>query len=76
MRCSCPNCDLYMVQVERGIKSGCKCPACAYICRACMGGGVPPLERDEIIAGYTDRGNPVRMGSDESIKRTPFIENR
>ena len=32
MRCSCRVCGTYMVQVEHGLQSGCKCPDCGTCC--------------------------------------------
>lgn len=37
MQCGCPECGCYMGQVQRGLDSGCKCPACGYECHDCMG---------------------------------------
>ena len=36
MRCSCPNCDTYMVHSE-SCELGCVCPACLTRCKACLG---------------------------------------
>lgn len=36
MRCSCHNCDTYMVHSE-GLELGCVCPQCGYRCKACLG---------------------------------------
>ena len=36
MRCSCHNCDTYMVHSE-GLEMGCVCPECGYRCKACLG---------------------------------------
>lgn len=44
MRCSCKACGTYMVQRERGLESGCCCPACGNICRDCMGSVSGPLD--------------------------------
>ncbi len=35
MRCGCVLCDSYMVQAERGLKSGCVCPSCGFTCASC-----------------------------------------
>lgn len=43
MRCACRLCGTYMVQVERGLDSGCKCPECGFVCRDCMGSAQPPM---------------------------------
>ena len=36
MRCSCPECDTYMVHAE-SMRLGCVCPACGARCTACLG---------------------------------------
>ena len=36
MRCSCHECDTYMVHSE-GLELGCVCPNCGYRCKACLG---------------------------------------
>ena len=36
MRCSCHECDTYMVHSE-GLELGCVCPSCGYRCKACLG---------------------------------------
>ena len=36
MRCSCPECDTYMVHSE-SLHLGCVCPACGARCTACLG---------------------------------------
>ncbi len=43
MRCACRLCGTYMVQVEHGLDSGCKCPECGFECRDCMGSIQPPM---------------------------------
>lgn len=48
MRCSCRACGTYMVQVEHGLSSGCKCPDCGFECRDCMGSAQPPMEIGEL----------------------------
>lgn len=48
MRCGCPQCGTYMVQQERGLKSGCMCPACGFSCNACMGTEQAPLSKEEL----------------------------
>jgi len=37
-----------MVQSERGLASGCVCPACFATCRACMGEGARVLTPEAI----------------------------
>lgn len=36
MRCSCPECDTYMVHSE-SMHLGCVCPECGARCTACLG---------------------------------------
>jgi len=36
MRCSCPECDAYMVHAE-SLRLGCVCPQCGARCTACLG---------------------------------------
>ena len=36
MRCSCANCDAFMVN-DDGRRMGCVCPECGYRCDACLG---------------------------------------
>ncbi len=48
MRCSCKVCGEYMVQVEHGLSSGCKCPVCGYECHDCMGSAQPPMLPEEL----------------------------
>lgn len=50
MRCSCRVCGTYMVQVEHGLMSGCKCPDCGAMCRDCMGSEQPPLSIEGLRA--------------------------
>ena len=66
MRCSCRNCGEYMVQTERGLFSGCKCPACFNVCRDCMGTPQGPKTPEELKRGY----KPAEAGpdGDESIR--------
>jgi len=39
MRCGCPVCGSYAVQVQRGTDCLCKCPECGWECRDCMANG-------------------------------------
>ena len=48
MRCSCKHCGTYMVQTERGLFSGCKCPECGNMCRDCMGSVEGPFAPDQL----------------------------
>lgn len=54
MRCSCKACGTYMVQRERGLESGCRCPACGNACRDCMGSVSGPLRVEALQARYGD----------------------
>jgi len=59
MRCACKSCGEYMVQAERGLMSGCCCPACGNECRDCMGSLEKPLSVEELRArmGEYKRGD-------------------
>ncbi len=48
MRCSCRLCGAYMVQSERGLESGCRCPECLNTCNDCMGTAQKPLTAEEL----------------------------
>ncbi|MEN6471834.1 MAG: hypothetical protein ABFC62_10255 [Clostridiaceae bacterium] len=48
MRCSCRVCGAYMVQSERGLSSGCRCPECLNECSDCMGTIQTPLTAEEL----------------------------
>ena len=48
MRCSCRVCGTYMVQVEHGLQSGCKCPDCGNECHDCMGSAQPPMSVEQL----------------------------
>ena len=47
MRCSCPNCDAFMIHSERD--NACVCPDCLYRCYACQGTGTA-LSREAVLA--------------------------
>ena len=49
MRCSCRVCSTYMVQSEKGLESGCRCPECGNECHDCMGSAQAPMDRDGLI---------------------------
>ena len=55
MRCSCRVCGTYMVQMEHGLESGCKCPACGDVCRDCMGSAQQPLSVEELRFHMVER---------------------
>lgn len=42
MRCACKACGTYMIQTEKGLLSGCLCPACGNACRDCLGSAQGP----------------------------------
>ena len=48
MRCGCPICGTYMIQSERGLDSGCVCPACGNMCCACNSPEQHPASLNEI----------------------------
>ncbi|MDR1620020.1 MAG: hypothetical protein LBS18_05100 [Clostridiales bacterium] len=50
MRCGCPQCETYMAQQERGVKSKCVCPNCRFSCDACMGTDAAPMSKEELRA--------------------------
>lgn len=37
-----------MVQMERGLESGCKCPDCDNECHDCMGSAQPPMSVEQL----------------------------
>jgi hypothetical protein len=37
-----------MVQSERGLESGCRCPECFNVCTDCMGTAQKPLTAEDI----------------------------
>lgn len=41
-----------MVQVEKGLFSGCKCPECFNVCRDCMGMPAGPKTPEELKSGF------------------------
>lgn len=58
LRCSCRVCGTYMVQHEKGIRSGCICPECLSTCTLCtMSDGGKPLSPDELAAAYLMRSD-------------------
>ena len=38
-----------MVQMEKGLESGCKCPECGEECHDCMGSVQKPMNHDELV---------------------------
>ena len=48
MRCSCPECDTYMVHSESG-EPCCICPNCFYRCTACLGTNTV-ISREDLLA--------------------------
>ena len=63
MRCSCRVCGTYMVQVEHGLESGCKCPDYGAMCHDCMGSEQPPMSVGELRAQMMLR---MRAGTEEN----------
>lgn len=53
MRCSCKACGTYMIQSEKGLLSGCKCPECGNACRDCMGSVEVPLTPEQLRERFT-----------------------
>lgn len=66
MRCGCPECGTYMIQAERGLVSGCVCPACGFLCRACMGHEQSVLNRDTFLEEYLLRKSMEIKQEEES----------
>lgn len=54
MRCACKACGTYMIQDERGLMSGCRCPECANACRDCMGSVEAPLSVEELRGRFAN----------------------
>ena len=69
MRCSCPECDTYMVQSE-GSELGCVCPTCLYRCKACLGTNTV-ISRDEILAmkKISDDMRKTKLLHDEELEK-------
>ena len=65
MRCGCPQCETYMIQAERGLDSGCICPACGFVCRACMGHEQKLLNRETFLQEYLLRKAMEQQSFDE-----------
>lgn len=57
MRCGCKNCETYMVQMESGLKSGCKCPDCGAFCSDCMGSAQKPMSREALKVLFENETN-------------------
>ena len=47
MRCSCPNCDTFMIHSDRD--NACVCPECLARCYACQGTGTA-LTQEQVQA--------------------------
>jgi len=53
MRCSCPECDTYMVHAESMVL-GCVCPDCGTRCTACLGTNTV-ISRDDLLKMKNDQ---------------------
>ncbi len=53
MRCACKACGTYMIQTERGLFSGCRCPNCGNACRDCMGSAEGPQSVEALRARFS-----------------------
>ncbi len=67
MRCSCRACGTYMVQVEHGLESGCKCPECGCMCRDCMGSAAGPMSIAALRAQMSQRMHTDMTGDSFGI---------
>ena len=65
MRCSCRVCGTYMIQTERGLSSGCKCPDCGAECHDCMGSEQPPMDREALIKRMLELEREKEEGNNE-----------
>ncbi len=74
MRCSCHNCDTYMVHSE-GLELGCVCPQCGYRCKACL--GTNSVVSREALSGLKDNALLMQdiFSSFDSQDETPDLED-
>ena len=74
MRCSCHNCDTYMVHSE-GLELGCVCPQCGYRCKACL--GTNSVVCREALSGLKDNALLMQdiFSSFDSQDETPDLED-
>lgn len=69
MRCACKACGTYMVQTERGLLSGCLCPACGNACRDCMGSADGPQSVEALrIRFAAGIGEPLLPKNEEDLR--------
>lgn len=54
MRCACKACGAYMIQTEKGLLSGCRCPDCGNGCRDCMGSMEGPQSVEALRRRFAD----------------------
>lgn len=64
MRCGCPYCATFMVQLEENA-SACICPECGYRCNACLGTGTALTREDLVRLRGTDWFTPNFEGASE-----------
>lgn len=76
MRCSCRICGTYMVQVEHGLNSGCKCPDCGAMCHDCMGSSQPPMSVSELRAQMAMRMRVDVEAGTEDVDLDPLASMR
>ena len=71
MRCSCRVCGTYMVQMERGLESGCKGPDCGNEGHDCMGSAQPPMSVEQL----RDRMEFMRLTGQLDDEEKGYIGN-
>lgn len=59
MQCGCPQCQVLMAQVQKGLHSYCQCAVCGAICDKCLGHGSSPMLLE------TENGRPVLAKKDQ-----------
>ena len=82
MRCSCPECDTYMVHSE-GLQLGCVCPECGARCKACLGTNTV-ISRDTLrslkkVDWFTPDFNSPTVSEEKEAEaeiRKPTVEER
>lgn len=60
-----------MVQIERGLESGCKCPDCDNECHDCMGSSQPPMSVEQL----RDRMEFMRLTGQLDDEEKGYIGN-
>jgi len=87
MRCSCPECDTYMVHSE-SMHLGCICPECGARCTACLGTNTvisretlqhlknvswfEPSFEGEAVPEKVEKDDPVSREIDENPERNKW----